>query len=62
MTELTANIISGSIYAMCDMKGERALLFDCIVYFKRDRSFIPLSDEKFFDSCGKAQNYRSTKG
>ena len=47
---------------MCGPEGERVLIFDCIVDFKRDRNVMTLTDEKFFDSCGKSRNYRSTKG
>ena len=62
VTELTANFIAESIYAMCDPEGERVLIFDCIVYFKRERNFMTLTDQRFFDSRGKDQYYRSTKG
>ena len=59
---LTANIISESIYAMCDLEGERVLLFDCIVDLKHEINDMTLTDQKFVDSRGKAHNYRSTKG
>ena len=62
VTELTANVISEYIYDMCDLEGECILQFGCVVYFKRDRNAMTLSDNKFLDSCGKAQHYSSTKG
>ena len=62
MTELTANVISEYIYDMCDLEGECILQFGCVVYFKRDKNAMTLSDNKFLDSCGKAQHYSSTKG
>ena len=47
---------------MCDPEGERVILFGCIVYFKRDRNAMKITDQKFFNSRGKAHNYRSNKG
>ena len=47
---------------MCDPEGERVLIFDCIVDFNHDRNAMTLTNERFVDSRGKAQNYRSTKG
>ena len=60
-TELTANVIAGSIHAMCDPEGEHVLLFDFVVDFKRDRNSTTITEQKFVDSCGKAKNYRSTE-
>ena len=37
-------------------------IFDCIVYIKRDRNAMTLTDQNFVNSCGKARNHRSTKG
>ena len=37
VTELTANAIAESMYAMCDENGDHILLFDVIVdYIKND--------------------------
>ena len=57
MTELTANIIAGSIYATCDPEGEWVILFVCIVDFKSDKNSMTLTDHNFVESCGKAHNY-----
>ena len=61
VTELTANIISGSIYATCDPEWEWVILFVCIVDFKSDKNSMTLTDHNFVESRGKAHNYSQTR-
>ena len=61
VTELASNNISESINA-CVTQKELGSIFDCIVYFKRDRNTMTLTNQNFVKSRGKAKNQRSTKG
>ena len=55
VTELTANAIAESIYAMCDENGDHILLFDAIVYHKKNGKAMNRAEQKFVDSRGKQQ-------
>ena len=48
VTELTANAIAESMYAMCDENGERILLFDAIFDHKKNDRAMTRSEQKFF--------------
>ena len=61
VTELTANVIAESMYAMCDENGHKVLLFDSIVDFKRSNVALSLADQKTVHN-GRASFKRSTKG
>ena len=61
-TELTANAIAESMYAMCDENGDHILLFDAIVYHKKNNKAMNGSEQNFVDSRWKQQYKRSTKG
>ena len=42
IAELTANAIAEAMYAQCDDDGYKYLLFDCIVYHKKnDKALTP---------------------
>ena len=62
VTELTANAIAESMYAMCDENGNHILLFDAIVDHKKNDKAMTRTEQKFVDSRGKQQYKRSTKG
>ena len=62
VTELTANVIAQSMYAMCDTDGEHVLLFDSIVDYVKGEAALSLADQKFVDSRGRTQYRRTTKG
>ena len=62
VTELTANAIAESMYAMCDKNGDHILLFDAIVDHKKNEKAMTRTEQKFVDSRGKQQYKRSTKG
>ena len=53
VTELNANAISESMYAMCDENGDHILLFYAIVDHKKNYNAITTAEQKFFDSRGK---------
>ena len=61
-TELTANAIAESMYAMCDENGDHILLFDAIVYQKKNDNAMTRAEQKFVDSIVKQQYKRLTKG
>ena len=61
-TELTANSIAESMYAMCDENGDHILLFDAIVYHRKNDNAMKIAEHNVFDSTGKQQYKRSTKG
>ena len=61
VTELTANVIAESMYAMCDENGDHILLFDAIVDHKKNNKDMSRAEQKFVDSRGKQQYKRSTK-
>ena len=48
VTELTANAISESMYAMCDKNGDHILLFDAIVDHKKNDKAMTRTEQKFF--------------
>ena len=62
VTELTANAIAGSMYAMCDENGDHILIFDAIVDHRKNDNAMTRTEQKFVDSRGKQQYKRSTKG
>ena len=62
VTELTANVIAESMYAMCDEKGDHILLFDAIVDLKKNYKAMNRVEQRFVESRGKQQYKRSTKG
>ena len=62
VTKLTTNAIAESMYAMCDKNGNHILLFDAIVYHKKNDKAMTRKEQKFVDSIGKRQYKRSTKG
>ena len=62
VTELTANAIAESMYAMCNENGDHILLFDAIVDHKNNENAMTRAEQKFVDSGGKQQYKRSTKG
>ena len=61
-TELTANAIAESMYAMCDENGDHILLFDAIVDHKKNDKAMTRAEQNFFDSRGKQRYKRSIKG
>ena len=61
-TELTANAIAESMYAMCDENGDHILLFDAIVDHRKNYNATTRAEQKFVDSRGKQQYKRSKKG
>ena len=62
VTELTANAIAESMYAMCDGNGDHILLFDSIVDHRKNDNAMTRVEQKFVESKGKQQYKRSTKG
>ena len=62
VTELTANVIAESMYAMCDENGDHILLFDAIFDHKKNNKAMNITEQKFVDCIGKQQYKRSTKG
>ena len=62
VTELNANAIAESMYAMCDENGDHILLFYAIVDHKKNEKEMTRAEQKFVDSRGKKQYKRSTKG
>ena len=55
VTELTANAIAESMYAMCDKNGDHILLFDAIIYHKKNEKAMTRTEQKFVESRGKRQ-------
>ena len=53
VTEVTANTIDESMYAMCDENGDHILLFDAIVDHKKNDNAMTKSEQKFVYSKGK---------
>ena len=62
VSELTANVIAESMYAMCDENGDHILLFDSIIDHRKHDNAMTRIDQKFVDSKGKQQYKCSTKG
>ena len=62
VSELTANMIAESMYAMCDENGDHILLFDLIIDHRKHDNAMTRTDQKFVDSRGKQQYKHSTKG
>jgi len=62
VSELTANVIAESMYAMCDENGDYILLFDLIIDHRKHDTAMTKIDQKFVDSRGKQQYKRSIKG
>ena len=62
VTKLTANAISESMYAMFDESGDHILLFYAIVDHRKNYNAMTRAEQKFFNSIGKQQYKRSTKG
>ena len=62
VTELTANAIAESMYAMCDENSDHILLFDAIIDHNKNDNAMTRSEQNFVDSIGKQQYKRSTKG
>ena len=60
-TEMTANAIAESMYAMCDENGNHILLFDAIVEHKKNDNAMTRIEQKFVDSKGKQQYKHSTQ-
>ena len=46
VTELTANAIAESMYAMCDENGDHILLFDAIVDHKKKDKAMTRTEQK----------------
>ena len=53
LTELTANVISQSMYIMCDKDGYQVLLYDAIVDHKRDETAMTKADQTFVGLNGR---------
>ena len=47
VTELTANVISQSMFSMCDKDGYQVMLFDAIVDHKRDETSMNKDNQTF---------------
>ena len=62
VTELAANDISESMYAMCDENSDHILLFDAIVDHRNNDYAMTRSEQKFVDSKLKKQYKRLKKG
>ena len=62
VTELTANAIAESMYAMCDENGDHILIFDAIVDHIKNDNAMKIEEQKFVDSKGKKQYKRLKKG
>ena len=55
VTELTANAIAESMYAMCNENGDHILIFDVIVDRKKNDNAMTRAEHKFVESRGKQQ-------
>ena len=55
VTELTANAIAESMYAMCNENGDHILLFDAIFDHRENYNAMTRAEQKFADSKGKQQ-------
>ena len=62
VTELTANTIAESMYAMCNENGDHILLFDAIFDHRNNGNAMTRSEQKFVESKGNQHYKRSTKG
>ena len=62
VSELTANVIAESMYAMCDPDGHKVMLFDCITDFRSNENALSRDDQKFVTPNGRTHYKRSTKG
>ena len=62
VTELTANAIAESMYAMCDENGDHTLLFEALVDHRKNDNAMIRSEQNFVDYKGKQQYKHSTKG
>ena len=61
VTNLTANVIAESMYAMCDKNGDHILLFDAIIDHNKNDKAMTRTEQNFVHSRGKQQYKRSTK-
>ena len=55
VTELTANAIAESMYAMCDENGDHILLVDANFDHRKNDNAMTRAEQKFVDSRGKQQ-------
>ena len=55
VSELTANVIAESMYAMCDENGDHILLFDSLIDHRKHDNTMTKADQKIVDSRGKQQ-------
>ena len=62
VSELTANTIAESMYAMCDEDGHQILIFDEICDYRRSTTALQRDEQLFTDSRGKRQMVKSVKG
>ena len=58
VTELTANAIAESMYAMCNEKSDHILLFDAIVDHIKNDNAMKITEQKFVDSKRNQQYKR----
>ena len=62
VSELTANVIAESMYAMCDEDGYQILLFDEICDYRRSTTALQKDEQLFVDSRGRRQTLKTVKG
>ena len=53
VNELTANVISQSMYIMCDKDAYQVLIFYAIVDHKRDETAMTKADQTFVGANGR---------
>ncbi len=53
VTELTANTIAESMYAMCDEEGNQVLIFKEISDYRRSTTALQRCEQSFLDGKGK---------
>ena len=46
VTELTANVIAKSMYALYDPEGKQYILFDCFVDFRKKEDALTIANRK----------------
>ena len=62
VSELAANAIAESMYAMCDEDGHQVLMFDSVLDHKKDDTALNKLTQVFVDGQGRKRYKRSTKG
>ncbi len=62
VTDLTANLITESMYAQCDPDGNQYVLLDSLTDYRRLDTALQLSDQTAVRNDGRTYQRRNTVG